>query len=204
MEAEGMLTSAERTSVETAIDARLAQCARIVPLDDGVERRGWSGLAMLTGAAGGSIAPIHYRIDVPADALSVTIAIRPIETGSYRVYARWGAPVEFSAPSDPPIVADASYDASTIVIDTNGEIARCQTLHLAVVTTDLYANGPSFYRISASIEHSGLDEPCADPADSGVTEVPSGGCACRVSRAQSEPSFLLLLFALVAIRCRSR
>ncbi len=217
MRDEGTLDESELAAVEELTRARgLEGCARVVPLDSGEPRTAFSGQPMLTGAFGGSIAPVHYRIEVPPDATRLTLDVdRLTLAGRYRVHARVGAPVRFAGTRRPPVIAsfDLELDGSgEAVIERGGtpDLPRCETLFFAVEVEDLQSRGPSLYTVRAELETSGSGEPCPEP-DAGVQRdagtdagpplesiyAPGGGaCTCRAARGRRlpiEPLVLLLL-----------
>lgn len=224
MLADERLTPDDRAAVDAAVEARgLLGCERVAPLDDGAMRLAYSGQEGLTPAAGGSIAPVHYRIDVPPDATALRVRIeRLTPNGTYRLYSREGAPVRFVASRRPPLLASGEHapDArGEVVIDRDSDppLPRCETLYLAVVTEDLRTAGPSLYQVSAELERSGLDEPCTAPdagvvanadagADAGPGVTPAGGgCGCRALGARdSSGAGLAAALALAAWVARRR
>jgi hypothetical protein len=198
MEAMGALTPSDVAAVQAEVEARgLPSCRRIVALDDGATRMGWSGSEGLTGGIGRSIAPIHYRIDVPVDATAVHLSVgRLTFTGRYQVHARAGMPVRVNVVR---VFADAAFvpdESGRVTIDESSlpaGLPRCGTLYLAIEATDLTTSGQSVYTIRASVERTGdPDARCPlAPADAGVRgdagasdagpafEPRGGGCACR-------------------------
>lgn len=222
MRDEGTLENAELSVVEDLVSARgLLGCQRVVPLDSGEARTAFSGQPMLTGAFGGSIAPVHYRVDVPPDATRLTIDVdRLTLAGRYRVYARVGAPVRFAGTRRPPVIAsfDVELDGSgAAVIERGGspDLPRCETLFLAVQVEDLRSAGPSLFTVRAELERSGDHELCPEPdagvqRDAGTDAGPpleslyapgGGGCVCRAtppSRPLPLAPLSLVLLALAA------
>jgi hypothetical protein len=216
------MTAEERASIESAIDRRgLRECERIVALDDGAEHRGYSGDPGVTGSAG-SIAPVHYRIDVPADARALHLSLAATENrGRYRLYVRRGEPVLFEPSGRPMIVADASYAVDgelTLGESDEAPLARCTTLHFAIQTEDLAEVGPSMFTIRAELTRGGAlgcEEPDAGPpaadagalADAGADAGPDaglvpagGGCGCRAAPRASDPAWIWLALILLARR----
>jgi hypothetical protein len=207
---DGTWTADDLTAVRDAVAMRgLAGCERVVPLDG--PRTGYSGYPGIT-SMGGGLAPIQYRVDVPADALSLTIAIESIgrTTGRYRLYARAGAPVEFGPTG---VVADLEPEPDTAI--ARGDLPRCDTLYVAVAQTDLESAGPTLYSIGAALETSGAVEECPEPdagvtpidagaSDAGVTDAGAdagtepmeGGCGCRAAPSRSPAPVALLIAAL--------
>ncbi len=219
LEADGTIDASDRAMVQSVVEARgLVGCERVVPLDGGATRTGYSGSAQVTGSAGGSIAPVHYRIDVPADAEALNINVSNLTAGGgeYTLHYRLDGPVRFVASRRPPVLAQGTLrPGQTLVRDGDPPLPRCQTLYVAVVTDNLGAIEASLYEVTANLVRSGVDESCEEPdagppavadggpggdPDAGVSEPSSEGCGCRVpsSRGGAEPSVALALLALVA------
>lgn len=213
--AMGTLTSEDAARAAELVRARgLVGCERIVPLDGA--RTGYSGVPGITGQRAG-LAPIQYRIDVPADALSLTLSIRSLGrvTGRYRLYARAGEPVSFSAEAG----LQATLEPEAGVAIARADLPRCDALYIAVVQTDLDSVGPSLFELDAELETSGLTEACTDPdagsdagsmdPDAGMSPSDAGGgvsggaCGC-VAAHDSAPGWLAIVlpFALASVRRR--
>ncbi|HJL19268.1 MAG TPA: hypothetical protein RMH99_26625 [Sandaracinaceae bacterium LLY-WYZ-13_1] len=225
MLADGALTPDDRAAVDEAVAGRgLEGCERVAPLDDGTPRLAYSGQPELTGTAGGSIAPVHYSIEIPPDATALRLRIERLSfSGEYRIFTREGAPIRFVASRRPPVLASGEHapdDDGLVVIDRSSEppLPRCETLYVAVVTEDLRTAGAALYQVSAELERSGLDEPCGAPdagtapsGDGGVpdggsdgSEPGGGGCGCRAAPASGggAPALLGLALAVLASRLR--
>lgn len=218
MQAAGTLDADDRAVIQASLEGRgLVGCERVAPLDGGFTRIGFSGNGALTSSAGGSIAPVHYRVDVPADATRLVITIESATFGEpdFLLHTRVGAPVRFVPSRTPPVVANGSLDPDArgrvvLTRETETPLARCETLYIAVVTENLRTVNAALYRIQATLEQSGLDESCEDPpteedasapvvdagvsADGGVTSPSGGGCGCRASGASPLPLGALGLF----------
>lgn len=165
MRSDAALTAEDQAAVEAAVDARgLTGCQRIVPLDGGNTRLAYSGLADLTASFGGSVAPVHYRVDLPADATALRLRFEP--ASSVRVHVREGEPVQLLEGSPPQIASTSDYGADEqgeLVVDRRSDppLPRCATLYLAVVAEDLRTSGASLFEVTAELERSGAEEPCA-------------------------------------------
>lgn len=218
--AAGSADAALLTAVDAAIAARgLADCDRVVPLDDGVLRQGYSGTESITGSIGRSIAPNHYRIDIPADATGLTLRInRQTFAGDFTLHLRAGTPVRVAS----RIIS--SYNAplgsgGDLVLGEGSEFAlpRCQTLYIAVQVNDLTRAGQSLFGLQAFLTRSG-DPSATCPAspdagvvggdagvatDGGVAPT-AGGCGCVASGRSSSRPFVLSLGLLVALVLRRR
>ncbi|MDQ3038180.1 MAG: M4 family metallopeptidase, partial [Myxococcota bacterium] len=178
MEAMGALSAAEVATVESVVTARgLPMCQRVVPLDDGELRQGWSGSEYQTGGLGKSIAPVHYRIDVPADARSLTLDVgRLTFSGAYAVHVRVLGPVRVNIAR---VTSDIRIPVSgTIRFDADSELPlpRCQTMYIAIESTDLSTAGQSVYTIRAALERTGsADATCPEPEGDAGTAPADGG-----------------------------
>lgn len=194
----GVLTADDVARVESVLAARgLTDCQRIVPLDDGESRFGYSGQGQITVSAGGGIAPIRYRVDIPADATALILRLQRVSAqGTFEVYGKVGdPPPRFRATTRPPLRSDFALSPdrdSRIVLtrETDPELPRCETLHLAIITTDLSTVGAALYQIQATLEREGTETSCAPDAgpmvDAGVDggeemEPRGGGCSCRLA-----------------------
>ncbi|GAB4205612.1 MAG: hypothetical protein OHK0013_21610 [Sandaracinaceae bacterium] len=222
----GTFTADDVERVRAVLEERgLVGCRRIVSLDDGATRAGYSGVPLLTAGLGRGIAPTHYAIDLPADAVSATVTLRRTTVaGTHRVHARRGRPVALVSGR---IVAEDQLDvgrSQQVIFDgTSPAWAPCTTLYLAVETLDLDVD-QSLYAISATVERSGDPAArCADPMpDAGVSpDAPTvgddggaldagpvagvgGGCGCRASGAPRRGLGALALGALAAVFARRR
>lgn len=208
--------------IDAAIAAhQLTDCRRVVPLDDGRLRQGYSGNEMLTGSLGRSIAPVHFRVDVPVDATSLTLRMsRVTVAGRYSLHLRAGTPIRVSTGR---IVSsfEGSVGAGGDLVLTDGSafpLPRCQTLFVAVQVDDLNTAGQSLFGMQALLEQSG-DPSAACPAmpdagppagtDAGVGDagapMDSSGCSCRAGRRASWPAAPWLgALALVGLAARRR
>jgi hypothetical protein len=224
----GTFTSGDVERVRAVLEARgLLGCRRIVPLDDGRTRAGYSGVPLLTSGLGRGIAPTHYALDVPADVTSATITVRRTTVaGTHRVHARRGRPVALVSGR---ILSDDQLDVGRtqqVIFDgTSPAWAPCSTLYLAIETLDL-AVDQSLFAISASVERSGDPRArCPDPtpdagalidaatmvvdagaeaADAGSAAV-GGGCGCRSGApARPGPVLFCALAALAGVLGRRR
>lgn len=224
LEADGTIDAADRAMVQAAVEARgLVGCERVAPLDGGVTRQAYSGDASVTGNAGGGIAPIHYRIDIPADAERLNINVSTLTAGGaeYTLYYRAGGPVRFIASRRPPVIADGSLrPGEALTRDGDPALPRCETLYVAVVTNNLRDVQAALYEVTANLVRSGLDESCEDPDagppiepdagapmgdDAGTGGTSGGGCGCRVPASAPGGGILGLLALLgLALRARSR
>ncbi|UJR79624.1 MYXO-CTERM sorting domain-containing protein [Sandaracinus amylolyticus] len=223
MVATGALSAEQASAVEEIVGARgLPGCQRIVALDDGTERRGWSGNEFLTAGVGRSIAPVHYRIDVPVDATSLRIAMTSLtRNGQYRLHLLEDQPVRVNAAR---VTAQAAVpvEGGAVVLDesTTYRLPRCKTLYFAIESVDLRRRGQNLYTVQATLERSGdpsaecpvveLPDASIVAADAGAdasTTAPSsgGGCGCRVGTGTSEPSAIIAMIALgIMIASRRR
>ncbi|MEC7524321.1 MAG: MYXO-CTERM sorting domain-containing protein [Myxococcota bacterium] len=224
MEAAGTLTAEDRAIVQRSLEGRgLVGCERVVPLDSGEARLAYSGNGALTATAGGSIAPIHYRIDVPADATRLTLTLAAATAGNpdFLLYTRTGAPVRFVASRRPPVIAMAELDPDArgrvvLTRETETPLPRCETLYVAVAIENLRTLNAALYTVQAELETTGVAESCEEPvedaglpptdagvsADGGAVE-PGGGCGCRAAGSGSAPLAALALLGLgLAIRRR--
>ena len=208
----GMVDASAPAVLDGIIEARgLVDCERIVPLDDEMTRRGYSGTESITGSIGRRIAPNHYRIDVPADATELRLFIgRLTFSGSYTLHVRPEVPVRVAS----RIVS--SYSApignrGELVLSASSDyvLPRCATLYVAVQVDDLTTAGQSLYNISAAMTRSGdpgATCPTAPDAGSGGADAgsaaadagamaASSGCGCRAGRAASPGLPLAVLLA---------
>lgn len=217
-------------SVLAAVDAAIAahgltDCDRVVPLDDGMLRQGYSGTESITGSLGRNIAPNHYRIDIPVDATSLTLRIgRQTFAGSYTLHVRSGAPVRVASRIISSFSAPLGNSGDLVLSDAGGAfvLPRCQTLYIAVQVDDLTTAGQSLYGIQSFLTRSGdpaarcPELPDAGPppgTDAGVaadagTMSSGGGCACSAAAplrlTPGVTGLLLGLFSiLLARRARS-
>ncbi len=223
----GTLTTADAARVrELLMERGLLDCRRITPLDDGEQRAAYSGIAFLTGGLGNDVAPVHYSLELPADATSATLEITPgTLIGQYAVLARSGQPVGFRG--------------TGIQLDQRNEIGHggaityrlsdpafvpCSTIYFAIESMDL-DRGENLFVVEATLERSGDPAArCPDPepdagrpdafveADAGASPdaamdvvMPGGTCGCRVTstRDSLDPRWLLAL-GVVALAARRR
>jgi MYXO-CTERM domain-containing protein len=218
--AAGTIDASVLADVDAAIAAHeLTDCRRVVPLDDGMLRQGYSGNEMLTGSLGRSIAPVHFSIDVPVDATSLTLRMSRITVaGRYSLHLRAGVPVRVSTGR---IVSsfEASIGPGGDLVLSDGSpfpLPRCQRLYVAVQVDDLNTAGQSLFGMQGLLAQSG-DPSASCPAmpdagppagtDAGVGDagVPMGssGCGCRAG-ARRGPPMLALAGLLVALGIRRR
>lgn len=216
---------ADLEEVRAEIERRgLPDCEPIVTLEDEREYLGYSGTRQLTGSLGGGVAPVYYRVDVPADATSLKIQMsRLTVTGRYDLYFRVGEPPQYQTGRTPPVIHDfASPGFVEVTFDGDSELPlpRCDSLYFAVVSTDLLSRGESIYNLYTDLETSG--DPAAEcpepPApDLGVGDAgvgPDGamegdtgdddGCGCRVvaPSADRPGALLALAFGLLFVQRR--
>ncbi len=163
------------TAVADEIAARgLSGCRRILPLDDGEEHLGYSGTGFATGTLGGSVAPTHYSIAIPADATGLTIDVVPATmAGEHTLFLRDGESLRFVGSDlrfDTEIPVDTESRAVELGAGDPHPLPRCQTLYLALRTEDLGTAGESVYSLRATLETSGdPDAECPElPVDAGV------------------------------------
>jgi MYXO-CTERM domain-containing protein len=222
----GTLTSADATRVREVLGARgLLDCQRITPLDDGEQRGAFSGLAILTGGLGNDVAPVHYSLEIPADARSATIEVTPgTLIGQYAVLARHGQPVGFRGPSiQRDQRDDVGHGGAVTYHGTDPAFVPCTTLYFAIESTDL-DRGETIFLVQASLERSGDPSArCPDPVpDAGPPDatVPSdafdvpdagmgggmtgGGCGCRVTSEAEGRSVGLVGLAAIALALFAR
>ncbi len=174
----GILDAADVAAVEAAVaDKGLEGCRRIVPLDDLEAHDGYSGAQFATGSVGGSVAPLHYSLEVPADATKVTLHLDKLTlAGRYTVVLRNDQPLRFVASRRPPLLHDTVLEAEgdVEISDAEHPLPRCGTLYLALVAEDLNTRGESAYRLRASIDRSG-DPDAACPGGEGDAGADGGG-----------------------------
>jgi len=227
-EALPALESADIEAVRGELERRgLVDCEPLVTLEDEVDYIGFSGVGAFTGSLGGGVAPIYYRVDVPADATSLSIEMSRLTiTGRWDLYFRVDEPPQYQTGRTPPVIHDFAVPGfSEVTFDESSELPlpRCGAVYFAIVSTDLMSRGESVYSVSADLETSGDPAAeCPEPpapdmgsADGGVggdgsMEGDDGGddgCGCRVVAPRSEGSGALWLLAfglLVAQRRRTR
>lgn len=204
------LVTTDTLSVEDAARVRallgergLLDCVRIIALDDAaVEPLGFSGIAALTRGVGNRVAPVHYRVAVPADATRVSFEITPVTvTGRHALLARRGEPVSlrgtnvrFDQRDEVTRGTPVRYDAASPAF------APCSDLYFAIETTDL-GSGESLFTVRAEVTRSGdpaarCPEPSLDAGapdagapdaatetltpDAGAGGTSGGGCGCQV------------------------
>jgi len=218
----GTIDASVLADIDAAIAAhQLTDCRRVVPLDDGRLRQGYSGNEMLTGSLGRSIAPVHFRVDVPVDATSLTLRMSRITVaGRYSLHLRAGTPVRVSTGR---IVSsfEASIGPGGDLVLTDGSpfpLPRCQTLYVAVQVDDLNTAGQSLFGMQSFLEQSG-DPSATCPAmpdagppagtDAGVGDagapMDTSGCSCRASSRRGPPMLGVLAgMGLLGLRIRRR
>jgi len=181
-EGMGRIDMSQLTAIEAALATRgLVGCAREVPLDDGESHMGFSGDSQITGSFGANVTPLHYRIELPADATRLSLNIQKLTAaGRYGLYLRVGQPALFRSTRHPPLVADGEYPSVTnVVLDGSSDLPlpRCQTLYIGIVAEDLTDRGPSVYQIQAELTRSGdASATCPEPAmDGGVADAGADG-----------------------------
>lgn len=194
LEMAGTMSADDVLAVNASLEARgLVGCRRIVPLDGGVTRLGHSGNPAVTPALGASLAPVHYRLDIPADTEWLRVEVAPLTaTGDYTIHISTDGPVLYS-PSRGGIVSDGTIEPGEVITrESMPALPRCGTLYLAIASDDLRA-GPSLYEVTAMIQRSGREETCEPEApDSGLADASTsldagppttpggGGCGCAV------------------------
>ncbi|MCA9608020.1 MAG: hypothetical protein KC619_20570, partial [Myxococcales bacterium] len=219
---DGTLDASDREMVQSVMEARgLVGCERVAPLDGAVTRLGYSGDASVTANAGGGIAPIHYRIDIPADAERLNINVTTLTAGAadYTLYYRTDGPVRFVASRRPPVLSQGTLrPGEAMTRGGDPALPRCQTLYVALVTDNLRDIQASLFEVTANLVRSGMDESCDEPDAGPMTEPDAGvaadagpammmgadpGCGCRVRPTSGGGAWLVLL-GLVALRIRAR
>jgi hypothetical protein len=234
-ESDGTFTAEDVSAVSAEVaDRGLAGCRRIVPLDDGEEHLGYSGIGFATGTIGGLVAPTHYSIEIPADATKLTLDVVPATaSGEHTIFLRDGESLRF-------VGSDLRYDGEVEVDREERSVELgpadphplplCETLYIAVRTDDLNDAGESVYSIRATLERSGDPEAaCPDPpapdggADAEIdgggddagddggdggppTELDLGGGGCRCNATSRPPGSLPVsaVFALHLLRRRRK
>ena len=224
------LDDADRAAVEAVIaDRGLVGCRRIVPVVPGETYTGYSGDVQLSGFLGGGVVPLHYAVDVPADALAVRIRLDSLTlAGQYDVYVRNGEPARYRGAGTPRLIADDVFPGVGLVRmtrTTEHAIPACDTLYFAIVATDLTTRGPSVYELTVEID-TDADLECPEPeldasmpdgasADAGADaaldagsdagiDVGGGGCGCRLAPAQSRSGLAFGLAVLMVLAWRRR
>ena len=101
------LDDSDRAAVTAVMEERgLLGCRRIVPIEEGRAHGGYSGVEFATGSLGAGVVPLHYSVEIPVDATSLTIRIRNLTpAGVYDLYLRTGAPVTYIGPRTPGLSA---------------------------------------------------------------------------------------------------
>ena len=179
---------------------------------------GYSGQAQVTANAGGSLAPVHYRIDIPADAerLSFMVNDLGLRRGDYTIHWHSDGPVRFVQSRRPPVIAEGSLAPGDALTRTSDPpIPRCKTLYMTIRTDNLSEVQQAIYEVSAQLSRSGIEETCDDldagvgdtdaavPVDGGPEREPAGGgCGCRA--APSSGRGLALIFFAAALLFVSR
>lgn len=214
-----VLDAADVEAVGAELDRRgLSDCEPIVPLEDEVSHLGFSGNGQITGSLGGGVAPLMFRVDVPADATSLKFQMSRLTlAGQWDVYFRVDTPPQYRTGRTPPLVHDFAAPGFTEVTFTEGDadfpLPRCSTLYLAIVSTDLMSRGENVYTLYSDLETSGdPSAECPEPPapDMGVAmdggvgdgsmegdgdDDDDGGCGCRVVTPADESSAPLWLAA---------
>lgn len=149
-ETMGMLSADERGHVERVVGERgLVECEGIVPIADGDNKRGFSGSSVF-GRFYGNIAPLLYRIDIPPDARTMVLEIRPITvTGDYSIVLTQGrVPRNRGA----ELRGDFTFDSGELLFDSRSTppIEPCGTWYVGLVVNDL-DEGESAYGVSLEI-----------------------------------------------------
>ena len=221
MRGAGVLGDDDVARVGAIIAERgLIGCDRVVPLGDGTPHTAWSGGVNVTGAMGASVAPLHFRADVPADATRLELVVAPITTatGRYTILVRRDAPVEVL----PAIIADAtgSAESGPFVLDATTEppLVPCGQVFVAIRVDDLVAAGESAFTIEARFERGGgggAGDACASLPDAGTASSDAstsavdgatgprrwpggGGCDCHAAApGGARPPAAVLLFAVL-------
>lgn len=235
--AEVLLTTAEAlpsldaaavAAVGDELERRgLVDCEPLVTLEDEREYLGFSGVGQITGSLGGGVAPLYYRVDVPADATSLKIQMSRLTiTGQWDVYFRVDTPPQYQTGRTPPVIHDFAapgFTEVTFTEDSELPLPRCGSLYFAIVSTDLMTRGESVYNLYSNLETSGdPSAECPEPpapdlgvADAGVGADGSmeddgggdGGCGCRVAAPAADARsawWLAGLGLLLAQRRRTR
>jgi hypothetical protein len=208
MQAMGTLRADDVAAVQRAVEERgLLGCQRIVPLDGAAMRIGWSGSERWTGTLGRSIAPIHYRLEVPVDATRIELSLgRLTFTGRYQIHASVASPVRVQAGrvvSEAVLFPDERGHVALDLTTMPWALSRCRTLFFALEATDLSTDGQSVYTIQAAVTRSGdpdatcpvIENDAGGAIDGGVGRddagpriVPrGGGCHCRAGIGRSAP-----------------
>ena len=190
LEAAGTLETADVAVVREAVGTLgLEGCRRIVPLDDLETHTGYSGVEFATGSLGGSVVPLHYSLEIPADATEVRLHLRRLTlAGRYTYYFRNDEALRFVASRRPPLINDASVPGDALVtIDAASAhpLAPCSTLYIGLTVDDL-SDGESLYEIRAELDRSGdPDAECAPPEPDAGPAIPgadAGGGADAAPR----------------------
>ncbi|MEM9072654.1 MAG: M36 family metallopeptidase [Myxococcota bacterium] len=169
------LTAEDVAAVDAVIETRgLLTCERVVPMVPDRVYRGFSGQDFLTGNLGGGVVPLHYSIEVPPNAQSITFRLDSATgAGQYDVFVRNNSRVRYVGSRRPPLQADATFEGARVIRISRGTehpLPRCGTIFLAIIATDILTRGPSIYELSATVETSDdVDNTCPDPdMDAGV------------------------------------
>jgi len=220
---DGTLEAADRDTVEAVLEARgLLGCERFSPLDGGVTRLGYSGQGGVTSRTGGGLAPVHYRIEIPADAerLNVNVAdlMGSARRGEYTLHYRLGAPVRYVGTRRPPYLQTGELRPGQVLTrDSDPPLPRCETMYIGITTDNLEAIQASLFEVNANLVVSGDSSATCDAPDAGPAETPdaapmdgpdagpddmggdSGGgdCGCRATGGSPAGGRWLALAALV-------
>ncbi|MGE0786855.1 MAG: MYXO-CTERM sorting domain-containing protein [Sandaracinaceae bacterium] len=220
---EGVLDAADVATVESTLAARgLTDCTRVVPLDDGEFHLAYSGQGQISVAAGGGIAPVMFRIDVPADATSLRLSlVRVSPAGTFSIHSAADVIPRYRAAGSPQIRADdhLTLDAEGRVVwmrDGTPTLPRCSTLYIAVITEDLATIGGALFEMRAQLERDGTETSCDPIPDAGVSgadasvdasmdgEPRGGGCGCRTAAPRGSSSSWMMLGTALALLARRR
>lgn len=226
-------TEEDRTTVQQVVtDRGLIGCVPVATLVPGETKDGFTGSDAITGNLGGSVAPIHYKIDIPADATSLRVSIESLTAaGRYNLHMRVGEPTRRRAGRTPPVVADLSGGPVLLLNETElaeVPLPRCDTVYISVETTDLLDQGPSLFRLTTSLSLSETPRECpADEPDAGVVDagddsgadddastdsggdasiapMSESGCGCVMSAPTTPAEVWWLLLPLAALWWRRR
>lgn len=225
---DGTLAAADRDTVEAVLEARgLLGCERFSPLDGGVTRLGYSGQGGVTSRAGGGLAPVHYRIDIPADAERLNINVADLmgsaRRGEYTLHYRIGAPVRFVGTRRPPYLRTGELRPGQVLTpDSDPPLPRCETMYIGITTDNLDSIQAALFEVNANLAVSGDASATCEEPDAGPAEIPdadvSGGpdagadmgggaggsdCGCRVGGG-SPIGGLWLALAALAVSLRRR
>jgi len=165
---------ADLEAVQAEVDRRqLEDCARRVNVEVGRTYRHYSGNNQITGALGGNVVPMSYALAIPQEATRVVMSVRKLTAaGTYDVHVRTGQPVRFRGAGSRPLISDDAFlGATTLRFDSFSEyrLPRCDTMHFAMIASDLTTRGQSVYEVTFSMETTDDPDPCpAPPVDAGT------------------------------------